>query len=196
VGELTTTLVTADDAALFAGIHALVADGVRRGEPLGYVVPPTRDDYRHAVGSLLDRSKAINGGVFAAVLDGRVVGTAEWLRSSYATRRVLADLDKVAVHPDARGSGVGRRVVEATLADAATHGVEVVTLEVRGNNHGAIALYERCGFTRAGLVPNAVADGADRFDLVLMVRELPRPAGLRMIGSDPIGAGALPLRTP
>src|SRR4029453_390755 len=105
---------------------------------------------------LLDRSASVNGGVFAALHGDRGVGTAQWSRSPYPTRRVLAELDPVVVGPDAGGGGIGRQVVEAALADAAAHGVEVVMLEVRGNNHGAIALYERCGFTRCGLIPNAV----------------------------------------
>ncbi len=76
------------------------------------------------------------------------------------------------------------------MADAADHGVEVLGLEVRGNNHRALALYERCGFRRTGLIPNAVAEDLDRYDVVLMHRELPRPLGLRLIGSDPVGIGS------
>ncbi len=183
-------LVAARDAELLGGVHAVVAGGVARGEALGFVDPPSDADYRRSLDPLLDRSAGVNGGVVAALHDGRVVGTAQWSRSGYPTRRVLAELDRVVVAPDARRGGVGRRVVEAALADAATHGVEVVILEVRGNNHGAITLYERCGFTRCGHIPNAVADGTDRFDLVLMVHELPRPDGLRLIGSARKGAGA------
>lgn len=166
-------LVAAPETARLDGVHALVAAGVARGEALGFVDPPSGADYRRSLDPLLDRSAAVNGGVVAALVDGRVVGTAQWSRSPYPTRRVLAELDRVAVAPDARRGGVGRRVVEAALADAAAHGVEVVVLEVRGDNHGAIALYERCAFTRAGLIPNAVAIGVSRYDLVLMARPLP-----------------------
>jgi ribosomal protein S18 acetylase RimI-like enzyme len=187
-------LAPAPETALLDGVHALVAAGVARGEALGFVDPPARADYLRALSSLLDHSTAVNGGVVAALHDDRVVGTAQWSRSAYPTRRVLAELDRVVVAPESRGAGVGRGLVETAVSDAAAHGVEVVTLEVRGNNHAAIALYERCGFTRCGLIPNAVAAGLDRYDLVLMARELPRPDGLRLIGSAPRGAGASPLK--
>jgi ribosomal protein S18 acetylase RimI-like enzyme len=190
MGDLEMVLVTADDVALFDGVHALIAEGVSRGEALGLVEPPSRAEYHSYLSSLLARSSSVDSGVVAAVRDDQVVGTAQWSRSSYSTRRVLAELDQVAVAPEARGSGVGRLVVEAMLADAAEYGVEVMVLEVRGNNHGAIALYERCAFTRCGLIPNAVADGEDRYDIVLMARELSRPAGVRLIGSAPPGAGS------
>jgi ribosomal protein S18 acetylase RimI-like enzyme len=190
VSDLEMVLVKADDLTLYDSVHTLIAEGVGRGEALGLVDPPSRAEYHSYLGSLLAMSSSVDGGVVAALRDSQVVGTAQWSRSSYATRRVLAELDRVAVTPAARGSGVGRLVVEAVLADAAENGVEIVVLEVRGNNHGAIALYERCEFTRCGLIPNAVADGEDRYDIVLMARELYRPAGVRLIGSVPSGAGS------
>jgi hypothetical protein len=35
-----------------------------------------------------------------------------------------------------------------------------------------------------------VAEDQDRYDVVLMHRELTRPAGVRLVGSEPIGVGA------
>jgi hypothetical protein len=45
------------------------------------------------------------------------------------------------------------------------------------------------------LIPNAVAEDADRYDVVLMHRELPRPDDIRLVGSQPIGIGSSKLRT-
>jgi ribosomal protein S18 acetylase RimI-like enzyme len=130
------------------------------------------------------------------VLDsqGSILGTAQWTRSSYPTRRVLAEMDRVCVVPPARGLGIGRMLVDLMTGDAADHGIELLGLDVRGNNHGAIALYEACGFRRSGLIPNAVAVAADRYDVVLMHRELARPANVRLLGSQPTGAGSSALR--
>ena len=175
---------------LLDGIRRLVADGVERGEALGLALPPTRVDYRSHIAQLLADRVAGNAGLVVVTKDGAIVGTAQWRRSGYATRRTLAEIDRVVVSPLARGAGIGRILVEAVVADAEWHGVEVVTLEVRGNNHGAIALYESCAFSRCGLIPNAVANGSARFDIVLMARELSRPAGLQLIGSAPVGAGS------
>jgi 8-oxo-dGTP diphosphatase len=50
--------------------------------------------------------------------------------------------------------------------------VEVLTLDVRGDNAGAIALYEQEGFVRHGALPGFVAVGERRWDMVLMARPL------------------------
>jgi ribosomal protein S18 acetylase RimI-like enzyme len=183
------------DERELAAVAEIVAAAVGRREALGLVGPLSAAEYRTALDRLLGEAESGDAGL-GVVLDthGSVLGTAQWTRSGYRTRRVLAELDRVCVGPHARGLGVGRMLVELIAADVAEHGIEVLGLEVRGNNHHAIALYEGCGFSRSGLIPNAVAEGADRYDVVLMHRELPRPAGLRLVGSQPIGSGSSALR--
>jgi ribosomal-protein-alanine N-acetyltransferase len=64
--------------------------------------------------------------------------------------RAEAEVHTMAVDPAAQGRGVGTSLLRGLLAradeDAAT-----VYLEVRTDNHPAIRLYERHGFTRVGL---------------------------------------------
>ena len=184
-------ILTKKDEARADAVAGLVAAAVERREALGLQGPLTAQEYRRHLDELLDAAEGGDAGLAAALdEDGTVLGTAQWTRSPYGTRRVLAELDRVCVAPEARGRGVGRLLVECIAADAGEHGVEVLGLEARGNNHGAIALYEHCGFRRTGLIPNAVALGAERYDIVLMHRELPRPTGLRLVGSRPVGPGA------
>ena len=57
-------------------------------------------------------------------------------------------LMNVAVDPDRRRIGIAARMIDRMLADAGRE--ERYTLEVRVSNHGAIAMYERLGFRRAG----------------------------------------------
>ena len=179
-----------DDAALDE-VAELIAAAVARHEAIGLTGPLSAAEYRGRLTALMAQASIGDAGL-GVVLDshGSVLGTAQWTRSSYRPRRVLAELDRVCVVPTARGLGVGRMLVDLITGDAADHGIELVGLEVRGNNHRAIALYEACGFLRTGLIPNAVAIDTDRHDLVLMHRELGRPAGLRLLGSHPIGTGS------
>jgi ribosomal protein S18 acetylase RimI-like enzyme len=185
----------ADDERVLDQIAHLIADAVTRQEALGLAAPLTAADYRAHLDALLKQAASGDAGL-GVVLDsepsgdGAVLGTAQWTRSPYRTRRVLAELDRVCVAPTARGRGVGRALVDLLAADAARHDIEILGLEVRGNNHGAIALYERCDFHRTGLIPNAVAVDQDRYDVVLMHRELARPDDVHLIGSTPIGAGS------
>lgn len=58
------------------------------------------------------------------------------------------DVMTIAVTPEARGTGLGRRLL-GHLVDAATAtGAEALLLEVRADNDPALRLYERAGFER------------------------------------------------
>ncbi|HEV2637300.1 MAG TPA: GNAT family N-acetyltransferase [Actinocrinis sp.] len=183
------------DDALLDGIAELLVAAVARREALGLVGPLTVDDYYKHLADLLADAERGDAGLIAAVgPDGAVLGSAQWTRSPYATRRVLGELDRVSVAPEARGLGVGRAMVDRIAVDASAHGIELLMLEARGNNHGAIALYERCDFVRTGSLPNAVAEGPARHDVIFMCHELGRAEDAQLHGSDAVGAGASTLR--
>lgn len=100
--------------------------------------------------------------VFGAFLDGALAGAAGLAFESREKVRHKARLFGMYVAPAARQHGIGRALVDAVLAHARDRGVVVVQLTVTDGNAAAISLYQRCGFTRFGLEPYAVAVG-DRF---------------------------------
>ena len=57
----------------------------------------------------------------------------------------------LAVCPEKRRSGIGRRMLNQVLQVAAKMDIQRVLLEVRRGNHPAIMLYESCGFRPAGV---------------------------------------------
>lgn len=56
-------------------------------------------------------------------------------------------INNLAVHPELRGHGIGRRLLTRVLAEAAGMGVRRATLEVRRSNVAAQRLYAGAGFT-------------------------------------------------
>lgn len=62
------------------------------------------------------------------------------------------------VAPEARGQGVGDRLVEAVLRHAGAQGASRVALDVRDTNGHALALYERHGFVDVGPAPDLRPD--------------------------------------
>ena len=70
--------------------------------------------------------------------------------------RVLDEMhiNNLAVHPEVRGQGLGRRLLREALAAAHHMGIRRATLEVRRSNATALRLYERAGFTVAAVRPN------------------------------------------
>lgn len=65
-----------------------------------------------------------------------------------------ADMMNIAVDPDYRRLGIGRRLVEELEARLKENKVTCLTLEVRASNVGAIALYDQLGFVSVGRRPN------------------------------------------
>lgn len=83
-----------------------------------------------------------------AVSEGKVAGYAGmWL--------VLdeAHVTNVAVRPDLRGLGIGRRLLEKLVERAVYLGALKMTLEVGSANEVALSLYESLGFCRSGVRP-------------------------------------------
>ncbi len=155
-----------------AGVCALLQTAVAQGDALGWVDPPDEGD----VAALLDDVRAGLAGGAAGVAveraDGRVVGFGYWRRYARPTHAPQADLERVVVDRAHRGQGLGRRMVRELVRSARAAGVEVLTLDVRGDNHGAVTLYQDEGFSTYGVLAGFVAVGSRRFDKVLMQQRL------------------------
>jgi len=81
--------------------------------------------------------------------------------------RDIGHLKDLAVRPDARGRGIGRRLLRATLNALRVQGAAVVKLEVREGNAVARALYADEGFEPVRRVPRYYRDGEDALVLVV-----------------------------
>jgi GNAT superfamily N-acetyltransferase len=82
--------------------------------------------------------------VFLATDNGRTVGTATG--AEYDEERGQAHVYAMWVAPDARGAGVGRRLVDAVAGWATHRGCTRLVLNVTETNETARAFYGACGF--------------------------------------------------
>ena len=80
-----------------------------------------------------------------------------------------AEVLTLAVRPEARGGGVGRRLMRALLAEAAVAGATELFLEVAETNAPARALYAGLGATEAGRRRRYYPDGGDALVLRLPI---------------------------
>jgi RimJ/RimL family protein N-acetyltransferase len=92
------------------------------------------------------------GGVHLVAVDGSgaVVGWCDVERHGREGFRHAGRLG-IGMLPEARGRGLGRRLVTAALDAARARGMERVELEVFASNTRAVALYESLGFVPEGL---------------------------------------------
>ncbi|HVX38576.1 MAG TPA: GNAT family N-acetyltransferase [Gemmatimonadaceae bacterium] len=110
--------------------------------------PETRRGYASWLGSQLDEPSVI---VLVAEREGRVVGYAyAGLEGrDYMTLRGPAGvLYDIIVDPAARGHGIGRRLLEATVAALEARGAPRVVLSTAERNRSAQRLFESAGFRR------------------------------------------------
>jgi len=88
--------------------------------------------------------------VFLAYQGGKAVGVTVCFRgfSTFAARPLI-NIHDLAVLPDCRGQGVGRRLLEAVENKARALGCCKLTLETQENNRRARQIYAAAGFAQA-----------------------------------------------
>ncbi len=156
-------------------LHPLIAEMVQEGAALGWIEVPSRAEVGELLANLL---LAVESGDAALVLarrddaSGEPLGFAYWTRRELETERPHADVGRIGVSSRARGGGIGRRLVEELVTTARSAGIEVLTLDVRGNNHAAMALYERMGFVEYGRLADYIAIDDERWDNVYYALDL------------------------
>lgn len=83
------------------------------------------------------------GDCFMVVLDGkRIVGTGALIREATETGRIV----RMGVSAEKRRQGIGRLLVGELLANGIKRGYSRIVVETNDDWHGAIQLYQTCGF--------------------------------------------------
>ena len=175
-------------------VHRVVSAVVEIGGAVGWLQTPTRAGIGQWLGDWHAATTTGRAGLALCRVDEQIQAVGGWRAEPEGALGHVVELTKVMVHPDARGLGLGRVVVDALIDGADNFGAELLTLGVRGNNHGARALYEACGFETWGVLPNAAAVGDHRFDVVRMCRQLRLPTNAVIHGSTAGGMGGSSLR--
>lgn len=135
------TATNADCAAVEALVHGVLKEYGLEPEP-----GATDSDLKD-----LEAHYSRGGGAFWVVLEaaGEIVGSCGIHRATSAD----CELRKMYLRRDVRGRGLGRRLLELSIAQARELGFRRVTLGTAGVLKEAIRLYERAGFNpipRAG----------------------------------------------
>lgn len=129
--------------------------------------PPLDDVRRFVEGNLAQGNPQ-----FVALDEDRVVGWCDIVRHGQEVRRHCGTLG-MGVLPECRGRGLGRSLLERSLAEARRNRFLRVELHVRASNSPAVALYQGCGFRTEGrLIDHICVDG--RFDDTLSMAILLR----------------------
>jgi phosphinothricin acetyltransferase len=145
-------------------IQRIYAHHVRHGVGTFEEEPPDRAEIE---------ARMRQGHWLVAETDGRLLGYAYYgpyrSRSGYR----LTVEDSVYVRPDAAGRGVGSRLLAALVEHAHAAGYRQLVAAVgSSDNVASIALHERHGFVRVGLLPGVGLKFGRTLDVVVLQREL------------------------
>lgn len=122
------------------------------GGGFGWVNPPGRIALeRYFRGLLLVPERQL----FVARLDGVIVGSAQLVRPprNNEAQAFAATLMHSFVAPYARGYGLARMMTLRVEDSARAHGYQILNLDVRETQEGAIRLYEALGYEHWGTHP-------------------------------------------
>lgn len=140
-------------------MHSMDVASVMRIELETFTMPWSESTFR----GLLRRK---DSDLFVAEHAGAVVGY-----SVFWAVTDQGELGNVAVSQEARGQGIGRKLIEAVIIQAAERGVREVFLEVRKSNFGAQTLYGTFGFYEVARRKNYYLQPSE--DALVMRLDLP-----------------------
>ncbi len=149
-------------------------EAVHRVDQLSFSLPWTERSYRF---ELTENQSSMSWIAEALGADGvyRVVGMVVlWL--------IIDEIHigTIAVHPDYRHLGIGRKLLAQALVAGAERGALKATLEVRRSNLHAQALYRQFGFATAGLRPRYYRDNGEDA-LILNLENIDRSEILKLV---------------
>ncbi|WP_031481112.1 GNAT family N-acetyltransferase [Streptomyces bicolor] len=137
----------------------LLVDTVEDGASVGFLAPLDRTA---AIAWWEERAAAVAAGqleVWAACAGERTVGTVSLAFPDKPNSRHRAELVKLMVHREARGRGLGRRLLTTAETAAIRAGVTLLHLDTETDSL-AERLYASAGWTRAGVIPDFAASPA------------------------------------
>jgi ribosomal protein S18 acetylase RimI-like enzyme len=111
--------------------------------------------------------------VLVAEQDGAVVGYVKLRRpTELESHRHVLQIGGLAVDPACHRHGIGRRLIDAAVAEATRRGARRLSLHVLGRNHAARGLYAACDFVVEGVLRDEFWLDGRYVDDVLMARSL------------------------
>ena len=91
--------------------------------------------------------------LFAAFVDGKLVGTAQLVTDAPPNQQHRADIAKMLVYRAARGLGLGKALLAACEAEAKAQGKTLLTLDTMTDG-AAEKMYSAAGYVKAGIIPD------------------------------------------
>jgi GNAT superfamily N-acetyltransferase len=143
----------AEGRRLLRELAAVLVDCVAGGASVSFMAPFSRleaEAFFRGVVEAVERGDRI---LLAAFIDSELVGTVQVITAMPPNQPHRGEIAKLLVLRSERGRGVGARLMEAAETAAWEAGKTLLVLDTETGSSGE-KLYERLGWTRAGVIPN------------------------------------------
>jgi putative methionine-R-sulfoxide reductase with GAF domain/GNAT superfamily N-acetyltransferase len=166
----------ADEArGLIDALAEVLVDCVAGGASVSYMAGLSHSEARavfEGVVAEVERGRRL---LFAAFIDGALVGTVQVVHALPPNQPHRADVAKLLVHRSARRRGIGRLLMEHAEAESTNQGKTLLVLDtVTGSP--AERLYQRLGWTKTGVIPDYALDPDGRpCDTTILWKQLRPP---------------------
>ncbi|MFF8289918.1 GNAT family N-acetyltransferase [Streptomyces sp. NPDC016309] len=136
------------------GLAPLLVDAVDGGASVGFLAPLDPAEAAAWWRGAAEQTATGARSVWAAYgPGGRVAGVVTLVRAAMPNQPHRGEIAKLLVHRDARGRGLGARLLATAEEAAAGEGLTLLVLDTETGS-AAEALYRRAGWTRAGTIPH------------------------------------------
>ena len=154
-------LATSDDADALVHLNDAVQRLHAEAHPGQFLYPP---DSQAIAAFFLDHLKTPNHRVLVATIAGRLVGYVLCLvqrraANAFRLQRAVVMVDQLAVVPEHRRHGVGRRLMEAVEAFAREQKIAELTLTSWSFNQDAHRFFARMGYAPSQIVMGKMLSG-------------------------------------
>ena len=162
-----------------AALHTLLRDAVESGASVGFLLPLTDADLSAYWSGVL-ASVAAGPRLLLVARDdtGRIVGSVQLEFAQKSNARHRCELQKLTVLRSHRGRRLGFTLLQSAEAAARAEGRTLIVLDTSTTGN-ALNLYDRCGYTRAGVIPRYATDpDGTLIDTVVYYKEIavsPKP---------------------
>jgi len=161
---------------LWPAVREIYRQGVASGNATFETELPDWEDWdnKHRKNCRLVAVEQIAEDVLVGFRDIRILGWAAL--SPVSTRRVYSGVAEVSVYVDenARGSGVGKSLLQALIAESELNGIWTLQAGIFPENVASIALHKSCGFRKIGVRRRIGKLGERWRDVLLLERRSSR----------------------
>ncbi|MFF2888240.1 GNAT family N-acetyltransferase [Paenibacillus sp. NPDC057967] len=146
-----------------AGLSGMLQDVVEDGASIGFLSPLSREEAEQYWRSVTEP------GIFlwAAVLNGRIVGTIQLQLAMKKNAAHRAEIAKLMVHPTARRHGIARTLMHTAHEQAKKENRSLLILDTRAGDPSN-ELYKSLGYTEAGRIPGFARSSEGGFDATVI----------------------------